>query len=45
MVMNEAKVNLVLPNAPINFMTVDTFKNMNKFQIETLDRRWANSLK
>ena len=33
MVLNEAKANLVLPLPPANFMTLDTFKNMNKFQI------------
>jgi hypothetical protein len=45
MEMNEAKANLVLPNPPINFMVLDTFKSMNKFQIETLDKRWATTLK
>jgi hypothetical protein len=33
MVLNEAKANLVLPMPPVNFICVDTFKNMNKFQI------------
>jgi len=33
MVLNEAKANLILALPPLSFMALDTFKNMNKFQI------------
>jgi hypothetical protein len=43
--MNQARTNLIFPPPPVNFMVLDTFRNMNKFEVETLDQRWSSLLK
>jgi hypothetical protein len=33
MLMNEAKTNLTFPPPPVNFLALDTYRNMNKFEV------------
>lgn len=43
--MNQARTNLTYPPPPVNFMTLDVFRHLNKFEAETLDPRWSACLK
>jgi hypothetical protein len=36
---------LAVTPPPSSFLLLETFRNMNKFQVETLDPKWMNFLK